>query len=281
MKIGVIGTGTMGSLIIEALIKSKSVKPSHIWMTNRTEEKARNLANAYPGLTVCPTPHEVIKHAAIVFLCIKPLQFFPLLQSVQNTWRPDQLAVSITSPITLTQLEKMISCSVTRVVPSIVNQALAGSTLVTFGTSMNDRQKTKIWTLLENFSHPVEISEKNIRVASDLSSCGPAFLSFLLEKMIEGAVRSTPISEDDATELVTQMVIGFGKLLEDQTFTLTELREKVTVKGGVTGVGLNVLKTGYGGVFEHLFEETRKKFIEDHQAVDPFFDQGDLPEESR
>lgn len=272
MKIGVIGTGNMGSLIIDALINSKSVKPKNISVMNRTEKKALDLAQKHPGLTIRHSPAEVIRHSAVIFLCVKPLQFYPLLQSVRGVWRTDQLAVSITSPITVGQLEKMTPCPAARVVPSIVNQVLAGSTLVTFGTSTNERMKSRLWRLLEHFSHPIEIGEEKIRAASDLSSCGPAFLSFLLEKMADGAVKSTQISKKEATELTAEMVIGFGKLLERKAYSLAELRNKVTVKGGVTGVGLNVLNHECGAVFEHLFEETQKKFLEDHLAVDPFFD---------
>lgn len=271
MKIGVIGTGNMGSLIVDALIQSKSARPKNISVMNRTEKKALDLARKYRGLTVHHSAAEVIRRSALVFLCVKPLQFFPLLQSVRGVWRTDQLAVSITSPVAVEQLEKLILCPAARVVPSIVNQALAGSTLVTFGTSINEHMKNKLWHLLEHFSHPIEIAEENIRAASDLSSCGPAFLSFLLEKLVDGAVQSTGISQKQAMELTAEMVIGFGKLLERKTYTFDELRKKVTVKGGVTGVGLNVLNHECSTVFEHLFEETQKKFLEDHLAVDPFF----------
>lgn len=275
MKIGVIGTGNMGSLIVDVLIKSKAVKAKSISVMNRTEKKALNLTEKYPGLTVHHSAAEVIRHSALIFLCVRPPQFFPLLQSVRGVWNADQTAVSITSPLAVGQLETMIDCPVARVVPSIVNRALSGSTLVTFGAGMNDRMKNRLWDLLERFSHPIEIAEENIRAASDISSCGPAFLSFLLEKMVDGAVRSTHIPQKEAAELTTEMVIGLGKLLEQKTYTLEQLRKKVTVKGGVTGVGLDVLGHGCGTVFEHLFEETQKKFLEDHLAVDPFFSKTD------
>ncbi|MFT8318308.1 MAG: late competence protein ComER [Sporolactobacillus sp.] len=275
MKVGIIGTGNMGSLLIEALIKSKSVKPKQINITNQTASKAEALKEKYPGLKLCGSPAETIQRSTIVFLCVRPLNFFSLLQSVREEWRLEQTAISITSPITITQLERLIPCHVARAVPSIVNQSLAGSVLVTFGTSLNDYQKFRLWDLLSNFSQPLEVNEACIRAASDIASCGPAFLTFYLEKMIEAAAETTPLTRKEATSLVTEMVIGFGKLLEQQIYTLSELREKVTVKGGVTGIGLNVLKQDYQGGFERLFAETQKKFTRDHQAIDPLFKEED------
>ncbi|TGA99635.1 late competence protein ComER [Sporolactobacillus shoreae] len=272
MRIGVIGTGNIGSLIVSALIRSKSAKAKTIYVTNRTPKKAHDLAAHYPGLKVCGSSREVIRRSDTIFLCVRPQEYFGLLQPLRGVWYPEQLAVSVTSPIRIAQLEKLIPCHTARVVPSIVNQSLSGSTLVTFGSSLTDHGKYKLWNLLGNFSQPLEVSEKDIRVASDISSCGPAFLSFVLEKMIDGAVAATSISKKEATELATQMTIGYGKLLEEKKFTLQELRDKVTVKGGVTGAGLAVLNQEYSGVFEHLFEATKEKFLEDHQALDPFFD---------
>ncbi|MBM7657365.1 late competence protein ComER [Sporolactobacillus spathodeae] len=271
MKFGIIGTGNMGSLIVDALIKSKSAKPKQLNITNRTEGKALALQEKYPGISVFATPDDVIRRSAIVFICVKPQQFFPLLQSVRGLWHYDQIAISITSPITINQLELLIPCQVARVVPSIVNQSLAGSTLVTFGTQLTDYQKFKIWNLVGRFSRPIEISEEKIRAASDISSCGPAFLSFGLEKVIEAAAAITPLSTKEATALISEMIIGFGKLLEDKTYSLAELKQKVTVKGGVTGVGLDVLAQYDQRVFEQLFIETQKKFVEDHQKIDPMY----------
>jgi Pyrroline-5-carboxylate reductase len=275
MKIGVIGTGNIGSMIVGALIRSKSARPKSISVFNRTELKAHELAARHPGLKVCVSAEQAVRRSDTVFLCVKPQQLFPLLQSLRGYWHPDQLAVSVTSPVRIEQLEKLIPCHTARVVPSIVNQSLAGNTLVTFGTTLTDFQKYKLWHLLGNFSRPMEIDEAFIRIASDLSSCGPAFLSFLLEKMIQDAAKAAQISKKTATELATQMTIGFGKLLEEETFTLPELKEKVTVKGGVTGAGLAVLEKEYSDLFEHLFQATHKKFAEDHQAIDPSFDRID------
>jgi len=267
-----IGTGNMGALLVDALVKSKAIKPKFITVMNRTKKKALDLAEKHHRLSVSESPINVLQNADIVFLCVKPGQFYTLLESLRGSWHPGQIAVSITSPISVNQLEQMIPCQVARVIPSIVNQSLSGSSLVTFGSSMTDLSKNKLWAILSQFSHPIEIDEENIRAASDLSSCGPAFLSFLLQKMIDGAVSATSLSRKQATQLTTEMIEGLGKLFEEQTYTLEELQKKVTVKGGVTGVGLDILEQGYQDVFEKLFTETQKKFIEDKAAVNETFE---------
>lgn len=261
----------MGTILTEALIASGGVKPGELVITNRTIEKAYRLKEIYPEVAVGNDPIEVIRHADIVFLCIKPLDIKPLLNLVKRELTADHLVVSITSPITVEQIETCIPSKVARMIPSITNRALGGSTLFTFGSRMSESDRRQLWELADTFSDPIEIDESVTRVASDLTSCGPAFVSYLLERMIEASVAETKISRDQATTLTTAMMIGFGQLLEKNVYSLETLRKKVHVKGGVTGEGLKVLEEELGEMFNHMFQKTQDKFKEDHYYVDRQF----------
>jgi competence protein ComER len=50
MYIGFIGTGNMGTMLIESFIKSGVLSPSQIFATNRTLEKLQRLKAKYPDL---------------------------------------------------------------------------------------------------------------------------------------------------------------------------------------------------------------------------------------
>ena len=52
MKIGVIGTGNMGTILIEAWLETKTLNPSDLIITNRTLSKALALQEKYPGIKV-------------------------------------------------------------------------------------------------------------------------------------------------------------------------------------------------------------------------------------
>ncbi|WP_141604244.1 late competence protein ComER [Terrilactibacillus laevilacticus] len=269
MTIGVIGTGNMGTLLIESFIRSKAIQPSEFVITNRTLSKAESLSKKYEGIQVVPSAKSVFKEAKTIFICVKPLSIYPLLKEANDVIEHNHLVISITSPIRVEQLESSLPCPAARVIPSIVNQTLSGSTLLTFGERCTEEVKTSLTLLLQSISNPIEIEEEITRVSSDLSSCGPAFLSYLFERMISAAVSTTEITEEKATQLLTDMVIGVGKLFEEKTYTLDTLKKKVMVKGGVTGVGIQILEDELGEVFEHLFKATQMKFVDDHKEVDP------------
>ena len=272
MKIGVIGTGNMGSILIHAFIESESVHAADLTMTNRTIEKAYRLKALYPDMTVASSAHEVARSSDIIFVCVKPIQFYPLLKDIRPVLSEEKIVISITSPITLDELESVVPCQVARVVPSVTNRSLSGCTLVTFGNRITESNQQRLWHLVKRFSEPVLIEEKNIRIASDIVSCGPAFFSYLIQRFIDGAINQTSITKEQATDLASQMFIGFGKLLEKKIYTLETLQDKVSVKGGVTGVGIEVLEHEVGDMFEQLIQSTHRKYDEDRkEIIEQFF----------
>lgn len=273
MQIGIIGTGNMGTIIAESLLISKAVQEENLYITNRTREKALKIKVAFPKIHVLPSPEEVVKKAHVVFICLKPLDIYPLLDRIGPLFREDQCLVSITSPITTEQLESVVSCSCIRAIPSITNRALSGVSLFTYGKNCTDEWKEKVTGLFSAISKPIEIDESITRVASDIVSCGPAFFSLLLQKFIDAAVKETTIEKEKAEILTAEMMIGMGELLKKQIYTLPSLEKKVNVKGGITGKGLEVLeKSSIGDTFRQLFQATHRKFQEDMEAVQKQFE---------
>lgn len=261
----------MGTILISSLIDGFAAPPSDFIVTNRTLEKTVPLKKRYPDLVVADGAEAVVSQSDLIFICVKPHQIYPLLANLNSRLDKTKFVVSITSPVAVNQLEYLLPGPCARVIPSITNRALSGPTLLTFGKRCTPEHRETLTSLFSKISVPMEIEEKVTRVASDISSCGPAFISYILERMIKAAVKVTDISEEQATDLVTQMMIGYGQLFKNNFYTFETLQEKVSVKGGVTGEGLKVLEEELGPIFEHLFEKTQAKFGEDHQIVDAQF----------
>ncbi|WP_297989119.1 late competence protein ComER [Anoxybacillus sp.] len=267
MNIGFIGTGNMGTILIESFMNGNAVKQEQLFITNRTLEKAYNMQRRYPNIHVLKTNEEVVKRATIIFLCTKPLHMPIVLKQLQPLLTDEHCIVSITSPISVQQLESLVPCHVIRVIPSITNRALAGSSLITVGDRCRDEYRTTVEHMFRSISRPIYVDEPITRIASDLASCGPAFFSYLIQKFIDAAVQQTPITKEQATTLATEMIIGLGALLEQQLYTLPTLQEKVCVKGGITGAGIDVLEKEVGDLFVHIFQKTHEKFYEETEKV--------------
>ncbi|MMZ67249.1 Pyrroline-5-carboxylate reductase [compost metagenome] len=115
------------------------------------------------------------------------------------------------------------------------------------------------------------IAEHQIRIASDISSCGPAFISFILQQWAKSAAELTDISEQNALRLGAEMLLGTGKLLTEGGFTPEELQRRVAVPGGITAEGITVLRDSLQGVFSSLIRATHDKYDEDLDKLSHLF----------
>ena len=271
MKIGIIGTGNMGRILAEALIDGNAISPSSMMITNRTLSKAIEIQKIYPGLSVGKNAEEVAQYADAIFVCVKPHNVLGVLDIINPLLTRDKCVISITSPISVEQIESKVDCSVMRIIPSITNRALAGVSLFSFGTRCTKEWRDAMFTLFKKVSVPLEIEENITRVASDIVSCGPAFFSHLVQSFINGAVKETEIDQETATKLSSEMLIGLGELLKQNHYTLQTLQEKVCVKGGITGEGIMVLESETGDMFEKLFQATHKKFAKELEKTEEQF----------
>lgn len=271
MKLGIIGTGNMGRILAEAMLDSNAVSPSSVVVTNRTKEKALLLKDTYPEISVELNVIEVAKKTDLLFICVKPKEVYGIIQEIKTVLRKEQCVISITSPISVSHLERELNCSVARAIPSITNRALAGVSLLSFGGNCTQKWKEDLRKIFEKISVPLEIENNITRVSSDIVSCGPAFFSYLMQRFIQAAIKETDINEQTATKLASEMLIGLGELLKQGHYTLPTLQEKVCVKGGITGEGIKVLEAELGDIFEHLFQATHLKFDEDLAFIEEQF----------
>jgi competence protein ComER len=271
MRVGFIGTGSMGSILVEAFIATGALQPQQITASNRSIAKVEKLREKHPGLNIAVHNHTTVENSDIIFLCIKPLEFKRVMDEILPSLNKSHFVISITSPILLSDLEQQLPSKVAKVIPSITNCVGAGASLVMFGSRCTDEERKSVFSLFSSISKPIEIDESYTRVSSDIVSCGPAFMSYLLQRFIAAAVEETGISTEQATFLTTEMIVGLASLLSDGPFTLETLQKRVLVPGGVTGAGLAAFEDQLGDVFNQVFRNTHKKFQTDLDEVSQMF----------
>jgi len=261
----------MGEIIIEAFIQSNSVLADQINIYNRTQAKAKHIKDRFPQLTICTSEVGVAKNSELIFVCVKPGEMHNVLTKIATAVTNESCVVSITSPISVTQLEQVLPCHTARFIPSITNKVSSGVSLLTFGNSCSKFWREKIRQLASNISEAIEIENDITRISSDIVSCGPAFFSYLAQQFINAAVEETNIDQQTATLLTEKMLIGLGDLLKSGHYSLPTLQKKVCVKGGITGEGIKIFEQELGDVFNHLFQATHRKFGEEITKIEKQF----------
>jgi len=267
MNVGFIGAGSMGSLLVEAFLMSEALEAEQIYVSNRTYSKAEALAYQFPGLTAALSNVDIALQCDLIFLCIKPLEFSSVLHQIRPYLNRDQLIVSITSPVLLDNLAEEVPSQIAKIIPSITNRMWNGSTLCIFDHRISEQAKDNLIKLLSYIGEPIEIEESFTRIVSDISSCGPAFFSFLLEQFAIAAEEETGISREDAIRIGSHMLLGTGLLLTEGNLTPADIQRRVAVPGGITAKALNMLRQSSEGIFNSLIKTTHEKYYEDLDLV--------------
>lgn len=271
MKVGFIGTGSMGSLLIDSFIRFGALQPSEIMISNRSPAKAQTLADRHPGLSVCSSNAENAASNDLLFLCVKPGDFKTVLDEITHVMRPSQIAVSITSPVQMHHLESALPCKVAKIIPSLTNLTGGGATLCMYGDRIKEKDRLLMESLLSHISRPVPVPETHTRITSDFSSCGPAFLGYFVEKWIDAAVELTGADRQVLQALAGEMMLGTGRLLAEEGFTPDQLQRRVSVPGGITAQALSLLEKRLDGLFHQLVSTTHDKYDEDLAKLDALF----------
>jgi pyrroline-5-carboxylate reductase len=257
MKIGIIGLGSMGQMLVNALCKSEAVLPENLIVYNRTRKKAESLQSKY-HLEIASSAQEVCDRADLFFICTKPLDILPLLRELSIPATAH--VVSVAAGVGIEDLESVHQGPVSKVIPTVTSQELCGVSLFTCSSRLSAEQKQQLITLLASIGVAQEISEGEIETATILTSSAPGLLAGIMESYAQAAVSKTPeLSIETARSMLVETMLGTAKLLQAEQLGFDELIERVATKGGITEEGLRVLDKRLPAGFDELFDMTESK----------------------
>lgn len=254
MRVGIIGTGQMGSMLATAWLSAGLTPP--LLVNTRTRWKALALTREFPDeVEIVDDPSSLADACDAIFVCAKAADARSIIQHIAPSLRAEQWLATTNSTTPLSWLESVTPCRIAKIIPSITQYAHAGIVLIMPGERLTDDGADEFYDLISLIGAPYTIEEQEVRIYSDLTSCGPAFLADWLESMVIAATeRGVPGTA--ARFLIGQMAYGVGQLVGREHFTLSEIIDRVSVPGGVTSAGLRVLRDAQQGVFGRVFAVT-------------------------
>ncbi len=260
MRVGIIGTGQIGGMLAIAFAR---MKQPHITIINRTRSKAINIQLEYPEqIQIAKSMEQMIMTSDFLFLCLKSKDSRDWLAKWGELLSVNHCVVVTASQIPLAEAESMTVAQLVKVIPSITQSALAGYLLYALGERTDEMTTANLLYLLSQIGLPLCITENKARIYADLNSCGPAFTATLIRLMAEEAEKKgVPLHA--AELMIIEMLMGTIQLLKDRQFTLQQIIQKVSVPGGVTEAGVDILQETLPSVFHALFEATEGR----HQEI--------------
>jgi pyrroline-5-carboxylate reductase len=272
-KTAFLGGGKMGEALISGLIRSGGRGTDEIMVTNRRDERARELAGKY-GVAATLDNAEAVRWADVVVLMAKPQDIETLLSQIREFVSSDGLVISFAAGVRTSFVEKHLpdEVPVVRVmsnVPVMVDEAMS---VIAAGAHASDEHLDVAEELLGYVGKVIRLKEKHLDAVTATSGSGPAYFFLLAEAMIEACIL-LGLSRDVATELIVQTMLGSAKMLRDTGKHPVELREMVTSPGGTTIEAIRRLEeAGVRAAFLNAIDAARKRSVELAQGGD---DEGD------
>lgn len=240
---GFIGTGNMAAALCEALVKS--VSPNTVLLSNRTAEKAENLAKKF-GCEFGDNKRVALE-CKYIFLGVKPQMLGELADEIKSYLdsRQDRfILVSMAAGRSTENITELFgSYPVIRIMPNVPCAVGEGVTLCAKNSLVTEVEYGEFLGAMKESGEMDDIPEHLIDAASAVSGCGPAFVYEIIESLADGAV-ACGVPRDKAYLYAAQTLLGSAKLMLETGKSPGALKDSVCSPGGTTIQGLRKLEEG-------------------------------------
>ncbi len=246
-EVGLIGCGNMGSAIITAV--AKSVKPDEILLSNRREQKAKDLADRL-GCSY-GSNEDVAGECRYIFLGVKPGMMEEVLKALREILkkRNDFILVTMAAGLSISRIKELAggNCPVIRIMPNTPVSIGKGMILSCASPEVSKEDRKEFDRLMKACGCLDEIPEELIDAGCALSGCGPAFVDLFIEALAD-AGESCGLPQEKSINYACRTLIGAAYLVLQSGRSPADLKDAVCSPGGATIEGVHVLEdAGFKG----------------------------------
>lgn len=260
IKLGFIGYGSMGSMMVQGFIRSGAVRPEEIIISTRTRSKLDKIKSDFTELNIAESNSDVAIRAKYVFICVKPLEVMGVVKEIKNSLTKESVIISIAGPVAMKYIENAAELKVIKLTPSLTSEVSEGVSLICHGQKVGIDEANYVESLLNSISVVKRIREDDFELAAELTSCAPGFFASILDEFVKSALRqNSGLCKEDIEDMVLHTFYGTAKVLIDKNMNFYDMIQRVATKGGITEEGVNIFNKCLPDTFDKMFEATLEK----------------------
>lgn len=244
-KICFIGTGNMGSALVDGLISSKASNPENIICTDIREDKLAALREKW-GIGTSTSNIDAIKASEIIIYAVKPQIMAAVLKETAEVLNMSKVVISIAAGVPLAAIESRLKkkLRLIRVMPNIPVAVKQGASAIAAGNNATEKDIQMAKAIFDSVGESVFIEENILMDAiTGLSGSGPAYIFTIVDALADAGVKMG-LSRRVAQFLSIQTVLGSAQLLKETQEHPGQAKDRVTSPGGTAIAGLNTLEKG-------------------------------------
>lgn len=230
-KIGVLGCGTMGSIILRSIC-DLSINID-IYVFDHNIKKISNIKNEYKKIKF-KLDNSEINQCDVLIIAIKPQDF----KKLSLTLKKDVLVISIMAGVSEKEIRKVLNIKkLVRAMPNIPVRIKKGVIGYFANKNVSSKEKEFAQKLFSEMGASFCVSsEKEIDMITAVSGSGPAYIFYMIDCFIKSA-NSIGLTSDIAKNIVIETFKGSLALIDKNT-DFSTLIKNVASKGGTTEVAL-------------------------------------------
>lgn len=241
MKTLIVGAGSIGAALAKRIVVDHICKAEDLILVERDEARGKEAARELGCSWIKNV--SVLKAAPdIVVASVKPKDADEILADLRHALGANPLFISVMAGISIGAISEALGGykRIIRAMPNLAVRVALGMTVYAAHSSLGLED-------FELFERVFGAAGKTLRVkdetlldpATAVSGSGPAYVFYLIEKMMEAGM-ALGFSETEAEILVAETFRGATELWRSTGSSVVELRKQVTTPGGTTAAAFEV-----------------------------------------
>jgi pyrroline-5-carboxylate reductase len=236
----IIGGGNLGTAIAEGILDSGFIQPHQLTITKRSIASLERFRGK--GVEITSDNRQAITKSKYIILAVKPYQIEELLVGLKDSFRPDQLIISVVTGVWLKDIQSWIgnNCIIFRAMPNTAIAIRESMTCISYQNA-GEKEIKFVQDIFDKLGRVTFIDEKLMDAATVLGACGTAFAMRYIRANIQGGIE-IGFDAEKAAFIASQTIKGAAQLLlTHKTHPEFEI-DKVTTPKGCTIAGLNEME---------------------------------------
>ncbi|MDE0089430.1 MAG: pyrroline-5-carboxylate reductase [Candidatus Poribacteria bacterium] len=242
-KLGVIGVGKMGGIIVRSIV-DRLLPAQQICITDLDKNLVTQLCDE-KGVNAASDIDELIQETDVILCAVPPVAVPHIVPQVAHNLSPPQWIVSIAAGVTTETLESYFETPppIVRVMPNIAASVEAAISVLTAGSTTEVEHLNFTKKLFDTCGTTLIMEERHLNAVTAVSGSGPAYVALFVEAIADAGVH-VGLPRQDAQTLAIHTVLGAATMLSHSQDHPAVLKNRVTTPGGTTAAGLHALERG-------------------------------------
>lgn len=252
MKIGLIGTGKIGSVIVESVCLHCE-KELHLYITNRSAENAARLSSKFSNVEVLSSNQEIVDKSEIIILALRTTIAIEELRKL--TFQPSHKLISVVPSTTIGILKDTLNieiptCRLTPLPPAVNG---LGSILVY-------QPFKEVYDLFKNSGALLECAnEKELHSLWAVSALISPYYEILSQISASAIIHGA--SPEIAKKYTASMCASLSETALLKSESLKELGDEAKTPGGLNELtDIFISEKGGYRLFEEAFNQVMERF---------------------